>query len=124
MHLAGGSVPLNPGSYQIGVTAAGYDSIQVTREVIPGVTTVVDFRPINRAVPVAAAPAAAAQPRPAAPPPAAPTPAPAASSSKKKFPVLLVVGGAAAVGVAALLLAGGGDEEATTGGITVTFPNP
>ena len=119
----GGSVALNPGSYQIGVTAAGYDSVQVTREVLPGMTTVVDFRPVNRAAAVAAAPAAA-QPQPApAPRPATPAPA-TASSSKKKFPVLLVVGGAAAVGVAALLLAGGGDDEPTTGGITVTFPNP
>ena len=117
----GGSVALNPGSYQVGVTAAGYDSVQVTREVLPGVTTVVDFRPVNRAAAVAAAPAAAA-PRPAPPP--APAAAPQ-TASKKKFPVLLVaLGGAAAIGAVALLAGGGGDDEQTTGSITIAFPNP
>src|SRR6058998_2861321 len=36
---AGGSIPLNPGSYQISASAVGYDSMQVSREVLPGVTT-------------------------------------------------------------------------------------
>ena len=34
----GGSIPLSPGSYQISASAAGYDSMQVTREVLSGVT--------------------------------------------------------------------------------------
>jgi len=40
----GGNVPLNPGSYQITASAPGYDSVRVTREVMPGVTTLLDFR--------------------------------------------------------------------------------
>lgn len=118
----GGSVALNPGSYQIGVAAAGYDSVQVTREVLPGVTTVVDFRPVNRAAAVAAATPAAAAPRPA-PPPAAPAAA-QVTTEKKKFPIMWVALGGAAVIGGALLLAGGGDDEPTTGSITITFPNP
>jgi hypothetical protein len=42
---AGGIVPLNPGSYLIIASAVGYDSVRVTREVLPGVTTVLDFHP-------------------------------------------------------------------------------
>ncbi len=39
----GGNVPLAPGSYQVAATAPGYDSVRVTREVVPGVTTLLQF---------------------------------------------------------------------------------
>ncbi len=41
----GGSIPLSPGSYQVSASSSAYDSMQVTREVLPGVTTVLEFRP-------------------------------------------------------------------------------
>src|SRR5439155_10581333 len=41
----GGTAPVAPGSYAVNVSAAGYDSVRVMREVLPGVTTVVEFRP-------------------------------------------------------------------------------
>lgn len=122
----GGTVPLSAGSYEIGVTAAGFDSVHVTREVLPGVTTVVEFRPrsVQVAVQPPAAPPAA---RPAAPPaarPAAPPPAPVAQR-KKKFPIVLVaVGGAAAIALVAVAAGGGGDSGSGFGTITINFPNP
>lgn len=122
----GGSVSLAPGSYEIGVTAAGFDSLRATREVLPGVTTVVDFRPRARPTAIAAQPApqpaTPAVTRPAAPPPAGPaTQRTVQQQQKKKFPLLLVVGGAVvAVGVVALVA--GGSDEPTTGDITFTFP--
>jgi hypothetical protein len=125
----GGSVPLTAGSYDIGVTAAGFDSVHITREVLPGVTTVVDFRPLARPTTLAAQPAQRPVVTPAAPPRAAPPPAAPArqpvAQQKKKFPVMWVAIGGAAVLGAALLLGGGGDGNgASTGGITITFPNP
>jgi len=81
----GGSIPLSPGSYQISASAAGYDSMQVTREVLPGVTTVLEFRlrsALARVAPKVLQPAGR------------PTPAPAAAPQKKKgFPVVWVVVG-------------------------------
>jgi len=41
----GGTAPVAPGSYAVNVSAAGYDSVRVMREVLPGVTTVLEFRP-------------------------------------------------------------------------------
>jgi len=41
----GGAAPVAPGSYAVNVSAAGYDSVRVMREVLPGVTTVLEFRP-------------------------------------------------------------------------------
>jgi len=122
----GGSVALNPGSYEIGVTAAGFDSVHATREVLPGVTTVVEFRPRPLQVAVQPPPPAA---RPAAPPaarPAAPPPAPVVQRNKKKFPVLWVaLGGAAAVALVAVAAGGGGgDGGSGYGTITINFPNP
>jgi hypothetical protein len=35
----GGTIPLNPGSYEISASASGYDSLRATREVLPGITT-------------------------------------------------------------------------------------
>lgn len=103
----GGIASVAPGSYAVSVSAAGYDSLRVTREVLPGVTTALEVR-LHSAL--------ALQPPP--PPAAAP-------QKRKKFPVLLVAAGAAAVGAVALLAGGGGGGDgATTGGITFTFPNP
>jgi hypothetical protein len=108
---------LAPGSYRVSGLATGYDSLAVTREVLPGVTTVLEFRPRQTAV-------AAGEP---APPPEVP---PAvgdvgAEPKKKKFPFALVLGGVVAAG-AVVALASGGDEPPppTTGGITFTFPDP
>jgi hypothetical protein len=39
----GASAPVAPGSYAVSASAAGYDSARVTREVMPGVTTLLDF---------------------------------------------------------------------------------
>ena len=81
----GGSIPLSPGSYQISASAAGYDSMQVTREVLSGVTTVLEFRLRSALARVA--------PK-VLPPAGRPTPAPAAAPQKKKgFPVVWVVVG-------------------------------
>jgi hypothetical protein len=107
----GGSLALAPGSYRLTATASGFDSVAVTREVLPGVTTVLDVR---------VRPTLALQPPPA-PPPVARQSAP---KQKKKFPLLLVAGGVAAVGAAAFLLSGKKENGPTTGGITITFPNP
>ncbi|HEY7480062.1 MAG TPA: hypothetical protein VH680_06090 [Gemmatimonadales bacterium] len=106
-------ITLAPGSYRLTAAAPGYESLAVTREVLPGVTTVLLLRPSRTAV--------AAQPTPE------PSPPPAAviePESKKKFPWLLVVGGAVAAGAVVALAAGGGSEEPTTGTIEFTFPNP
>jgi hypothetical protein len=114
---AGGSVPLSPGSYQITASAPGYDSVRVTREVMPGVTTVLDFRLRSALAQVAPKP----QPTPAKAPPPAPV---AAQQKKGGFPVVWVVAGVAAVGVAVAVLAGGKSNPPTSGGLTVTIPNP
>lgn len=115
----GGSLPIGAGSYVIVATAPGYDTLRVTREVLPGMGTVLEFRPKRTSVPVAV--------RPPAPPPApvpAPAPAPTAvAARKKKFPVLLVAGGA--VGAAVVVaLAMKPKPEDPYGSIEFTFPNP
>lgn len=40
---SGTSASVGPGSYVIDASAAGYDSVKVTREVLPGATTVLEF---------------------------------------------------------------------------------
>jgi len=113
---AGGSAPVAPGSYTVSVSAPGYDSVRVTREVLPGVTTVLDFR-LRSALAQAAPPPQAA--------PAAPTPV-AAPPRRKGFPVVLAVVGAGGAAAAAVILVagkGGGGSTVTTGSITVTFPS-
>lgn len=124
---AGGTVPLNPGSYdvplnagsyEISAAASGYDSVRVTREVLPGVTTLIEFRLRPPVALVAQAPEA---PRPA---PSAPPATPEKKKKKGGFPVLPVVGGVAAVGVAAALLVmpSSDAEPSDTGSITVKLP--
>lgn len=114
----GGSIPLSPGSYQISAAASGYDSMRVTREVLPGVTTVLEFR--LRSVLARVAPKAV-------PTPARPTSEPGAAPQKKKgFPVALVALGAGGAAALVAILAGGGGggcEPNCRGSITVTFPN-
>ena len=113
----GGSSPLNPGSYEINASASGYDSLRATREVLPGITTVLEVH-LRSTI---------AQVTPEQPTP--PTPQPVEVPKKKKgFPVLWVAAGAAAAVGAAVLLGGGGGGGggggSKTGGITITFPNP
>jgi len=116
---AGGSVPLNPGSYQISAAAAGYDSVRVMREVLPGVTTVREFH-LRSAV------AQVAPTKPAAPAKTTPAPGAAQQQKKKGFPVGWVVLGAGGAAALVAILAGGQKpccEPPPTGGVTVTFPN-
>jgi hypothetical protein len=110
---AGANVPCNAGSYQIIATAAGNDTVEVTREVLPGVTTVLEFR-LHAAVAQVATQ-----------PPALPPPMPPRSHRKKGFPVIWAgVAVAGAVALLALLAARATEPPAQTGGIVVTFPNP
>jgi len=113
----GGSIPLSPGSYQISASAAGDDSMQVTREVLPGVTTVLEFRLRSALARVA--------PK-VLPPAGRPTPAPAAAPQKKKgFPVVWVVVGAGGAAALVAILAGHKPccEPPPLGSITITFPS-
>jgi hypothetical protein len=116
----GAATELAAGSYRVSASAPGYDSLAVTREVLPGVTTLLELRPRRTSV--------AAQP-------AAPRQIPAANTAvgeekKKKFPVALVLGGVVAAGAVVALAGGGGGDDGgnppppTTGGIRLTFPNP
>jgi hypothetical protein len=108
----GGAAQVAPGSHGVSVAAAGYDSVRVTREVLPGTTTVLRFR------------LQAAPPRVAAGQPAAPPPQPAAAwAHHKRFPWVLAALGVAGAGTAVAVLAGG-SKPPTTGGITISFPNP
>ena len=109
---AGGSVPLNPGSYEISAAAAGYDSVRVTREVLPGVTTVLEFHLRSALVQLATkrqqdTVRTRTQQTFVVPP------------KKKGFPVALAVLGAGGAAALVAILAGG----KTTGSITITFPN-
>ena len=100
---------LSPGSYQVRAAAAGADSVRVTREVLPGVTTVLEFRFRSAGVQVAT------KPPPPAPPP----------RTHKGFPVVWVgLGAAGAVALAAYLVTSGTASPPPTGGIIVTFPGP
>ena len=109
----GGSIALGPGSYQITAAATGYDSVRVTREVVPGVTTVLEFHPRSALARVA----------PKILPPTT-TQAPGGTLVPKKkggFPVVWAVVGAAAAGGALVLLTH--KPAPTTGSMTYTF-NP
>ena len=110
---AGGSVPLNPGSYQISATASGFDSARVTREVLPGVTTVLELhlKSIQTQVAVKQQPVVSERQTVVT------------RERKKGFPIVWVAAGVGAAAVAVALLAGGGSKGLQTGGITITF-NP
>ena len=103
---------VTPGSYAIRVFAAGYDSARVTREVLSGVTTL--LQPRLRPVVVVS------------PPPLAATPSPVVAPRRGKgFPWVIAALGAAGAGTLVAVLAGGGKSSGpSTGGITITFPNP
>jgi hypothetical protein len=109
----GTATELAPGSYRVLASAPGHDSLAVTREVLPGTTTLLELR-LRRAA--AAANTAVGE-----------------QKQKKKFPIVLVLGGVAAAGAVVALAGGGGggDDDGgnpppppTTGGISLTFPNP
>ena len=123
----GAAAELAPGSYRVRASAAGYDSLAVTREVLPGVTTLLELRPRRSGV-------AVAEPVPS-PRPEIPTANATVGEQKrsKKFPLALLLGGVAAAGAVVALAGGGGGSDdggnnppppPTTGGITLTFPNP
>ena len=114
----GENSPLSPGTYAIRVSAAGYDSLRVTREVLPGVTTVVLLRllPTSTLGPqVAAAQVTGRLPAPQ------PTQVPVVQP-RRKFPWIWAALGAAGAGTAALLLTGHGGGGGT-GGIIITVPS-
>ena len=99
---------LTPGSYAILATAVGYDSARVTREVLPGVTTL--LRPNLRPVP----------------PPVSDSQSRTAQRRHKRFPWMIAALGAVGAGGVVALLAGHGGRggDGGTGGIIITFPNP
>lgn len=118
----GAPATLDPGSYEIHAAGEGYDSIAVTREVLPAVTTVVELKPRSVL-------AQAAKPPGPTPQPATPTMPPIELAKPHKKSTLLIVGlGVVGAGVAVAVLAGGGKGSSSTppstGGITLTFPNP
>ena len=117
----GASVPVSPGSYEITASAPGYDSVRVTREVVPGVTTLLEFRLRSALARLAPKP----RPTPPSPPP---PPEPVATQQRPgHFPTVWVVGGAAVVGVVAALLLGKSSgpmqtPPPTTGVLIVPLP--
>jgi hypothetical protein len=122
--VQGGSIPFKPGSYLVSSGAPGYDSVRVTREVLPGVTTVLEFQFRNSSGDVAtrkpprprARPSERSQPRRAE--------APAGRRKKKGFPVMLAgLGAVGAVAIVAVLATNSGQAE-PTGSVTVTIPGP
>ena len=104
--LGPGIAQVAPGSHETIAATAGHDTIRVTREVLPGATMVLQFRP--RAAQIAARP-------PAVPPPSSVAP------RRKGFPWVWAALGAAGAATAVVLLAGG-ENPPTTGGIIITFP--
>ena len=110
---------LPSGSYDIEVHAPGYRPVRITREVLPGITTLLGFTLLREL------PAAAVVPPPLPAPARPPTPV-VVNKKKGHFPWALVVLGAAGAGAAAALLGGKGQSASppATGGITITVPNP
>jgi hypothetical protein len=101
---AGASTPLSPGSYEISAVTVGSETVRLTREVLPGITTVMEFTVRPPAPQVVTKP----------PPP----------RKKSGFPVVWAgLGAAGAVALIAVLTTGG-SEPPQTGGITITFPGP
>jgi hypothetical protein len=113
----GGRVQLAPGSYEVRATAPGHDTVRMTREALPGATTLLRIRlqPVRT-------PVAAANQTPNRPATTVPT------VKKHKFPWVLAALGAAGVGTAVVLLGGGKSSGSSggggSGGITFFFPNP
>ncbi len=109
---------LPAGSYEIEARASGYRPAKITREVLPGITTVLVFA-LQPEPPVAVVPEL---PAPAPPPPVV------ASKKKGHFPWAIAVLGVAGAGAAVALLGskggggGGGGTPPSTGGITITIP--
>jgi len=117
--VLGPRLSLPPGTYEIEARAPGYRLVRVTRDVLPGITTLLGFT-------LQPEPPLAAGAKPPAPAPALPPP-PVAVKKKGHFPWALVVLGAAGAGAAAALLggkSGSGSPPPSTGGITVTIPGP
>ena len=100
-------VQLAPGSHEVSAWAAGYDRVHVTREVLPSVTTVLEFRlhPLVAEVP----------------PPQLPTSPPVQSVSRRgrRFPWMWAALGVGGAGAAVWFI-----TRPRTGGITITVPNP
>lgn len=121
--VPGGSIPFKPGSYQIGAIASGYDSVQVTREVLPGVTTLVEFQLRTSPAKVATRGQPRPRVRPAEGVQARQPQQPPSRRKKKGFPVVLAgLGAVGAVAIAAVLVSNGGQPE-PTGSVTVTIPS-
>jgi hypothetical protein len=102
----GAGLALAPGSYRIVVSRGAGPPATLTREVLPGITTVVEIR--SQAVARVPAPPPAAEP---------------SVSPRRRIPWKWAAVGAVGLGLVALL-AGGGDEKPSTGGIIITLPGP
>jgi len=101
----GQGLALDPGSYGIKAWAEGYDTLRARREVLPGVTTVVEFH-LRAVSPVVPSPPAAAVAR-----------------RKRRFPWKWALVAAGSATTLAVVLAGGrGGGGPATGGIIVTLP--
>jgi hypothetical protein len=108
----GSTIDLPVGSHEVRAFATGFDTVRVTREVLPGVTTVLTFHLPPRVVLVPPI----EPPSGAATPPTGPLITPRQS---KHFPWLWVALGAAGAGTAAWFL-----TRPKTGSISITVPNP
>jgi len=105
---------LPAGSYEIEARASGYRPAKITREVLPGITTVLVFM-LQPEPPVAVVPQLPA-----------PAPPPVATKKKGHFPWAIAVLGAVGAGAAVALLGSkggsGGGTPPSTGSITITIP--
>lgn len=116
-----GDVTLAAGTYDVEVVQAGEATARVTRQILPGVVTMLNFN----------LPALVVTIEPEA---AGPTPGqfPAAADGGGGFPVAIaVVGGLGALGAVAALVLGGSSENPqqppggpSTGGIIINYPIP
>lgn len=107
---------LPAGGYDIEARAPGYQPVRISREVLPGITTVLAFTLLPEP------PAAAIVQPPARAP--APPPAPVAVKKRGHFPWAIAVLAAVGAGGAAVLLVGGGHPPPPTGGIIIDIPVP
>jgi len=105
--VPGGSIPFKSGSYQISAAASGVDSVRVTREVLPGVTTVVVLQ-LRLAVQTGTKAVRSARSR----------------AKKKGFPVIWAGVGVAGAAALVAVLATNSGPPAPTGGVTITIPSP